>query len=645
MAAKTDPFNLQDFSPWLAKADITAPSGRGVYDAIISAGLDPSTAGVGLDYSGLQSWNPMGDTPINLDSLYSGYSLDNPKVLDLYTQALGQTQDTRLQDAYKSAMGFDQYKPDPYENTSFGSQNYGLSIGQLGLDFSKMYESPEFVNAANTWAGEQAAAAQTKDMQMGILDKLSTDPNFKYQTTMEDWKSIAKYGEDYVSDWYAKNPNWNNSSGGESLFNMPPSASFLVGYQNGVPVYANAAGGAPTIGPYYSVDSSGTLRYGVGKKGKGGAFRKALGSIMTGGISDIVQGSHPFSSVGPAIAEILPDNDLLQLGGQVLGSMATMGATQFEAGKERFEDNSNTWSGLAEGFDAFMDPGSTKDKGGIADQAIRYVGEKAVPDSVKPYTAAIGGVIGNLALPGGGGAGAGAGVGAKLAGMDTRDAVSAAAASALTAYILGGYAKSDLSSLTDWGADQVVGKGLYGATTLQDVAAQNLAEGAASIPEGAGGAVDMGMSTTGYGEGTAANLANQATPVNNPSWLTENVTYPFESYMESEWPTVTAGAKAISDIPTYDKMTLLQTANSALQGPYEQPTVGMENSIAGYLSQPTPGIQARGEAPGWQATDWKDFNARIASMGRGGGMVTGARANEATARGWYDRYLRENGYA
>jgi hypothetical protein len=637
--AKADPFELQDFMPWLSKADITAPSGKDIYSAITSEGLDQQLGSVwqpdmsNFSFLGDQAWDP-----------YSSLSLENEGVRGLYTQALGQTQDSRLMDAYKSAMGFDQYKPDPYANTSFGGENYGLSVGQLGLDFSKMFEAPEFVQAAKTWATEQTAAAQQKDARGDLMSKLYTDPKFIYQTTMEDWKNIAKGAEDYVADWNAKNLGWNTSSGGDSLFNMPPSATPQVGYLNGVPVYANALTGAPRIGAYYSVDSSGKLTYGVGKKGKGGAFKKAIGSLMTGGISDIVQGSHPFSSVGPAIAEILPDNDL-QLGGQVLGSMATMGATQFEAGKERYEDNSNMWSGLTQGFDAFMDPGSTKDKGGIADQAIRYVGEKAVPDSVKPYAATIGGVIGNLALPGGGGAGAGAGVGAKLAGMNTQDAVTSAAAAAAAAYILGGYAKSDLSSLADLGADQVVGEGLYGATTLQDVAAQNLAEGAAAIPEGAGGALDTGWSSTGYLEGTAENLANQATPVNNPSWLTENVTYPFESYMESEWPTVTAGAKAISDIPTYDWMNLINVAISALQGPYEQPTAGMQNSIAGYLEQPTAGIQARGNAPGWKATDWKNFNAKMAAMGRGGGMVTGARANETAARSWYDRYLQEAGYA
>jgi hypothetical protein len=71
----------------------------------------------------------------------------------------------------------------------------------------------------------------------------------------------------------------------------------------------------------------------------------------------------------------------------------------------------------------------------------------------------------------------------------------------------------------------------------------------------------------------------------------------------------------------------------------------MQNSIAGYLEQPTAGIQARGNAPGWKATDWKNFNAKMAAMGRGGGMVTGARANETAARSWYDRYLQEAGYA
>ena len=126
----------------------------------------------------------------------------------------------------------------------------------------------------------------TSDPYNDPMNKFFTDPNFKYSSTMDDWKAVAKYAEDYVSDWYAKNPNWNNSFGGDSLFNMPPSASFLVGYQNGVPVYANAARGAPTIGGYYSVDSSGKLTYGEGKKGKGSPWwKKALPFIplMIGG--------------------------------------------------------------------------------------------------------------------------------------------------------------------------------------------------------------------------------------------------------------------------------------------------------------------------------------------------------------------------
>ena len=541
--AKADPFELQDFMPWLSKADITAPSGKDIYSTITSAGLDQQLGSVwqpdmsNFSIFGDQAWDP-----------YSGLSLENQGVRGLYTQALGQTQDSRLMDAYKSAMGYDQYKPDPYANTSFGGENYGLSIGQLGLDFSKMFEAPEFAQAAKTWATEQTAAAQQKDARDDLMSKLYTDPNFKYQTTMEDWKNIAKGAEDYVADWYAKNPYWNTSFGGDSLFNMPPAAIFHVGYLNGVPVYANARTGAPRIGPYYSVDSSGNLTYGVGKKGKGGFFREHIG--------------------------------------------------------------------------------------------------KYIPKEIRRYVPAIGSVIGTIL-----GAGnplfaaLGSGIGSLLTGASAQQVLTNAGISAAAAYILGGYAKSDLSSLADWGADQVVGEGLYGATTLQDVAAQNLAEGAASIPVGAGGALDTGWSTTGYLEGTAENLANQATPVNNPSWLTENVTYPFESYMESEWPTVTAGAKAVSDIPTYAKMELLNVANSAIQGPYEQPTAGMQNSIAGYLEQPTAGIEARGNAPGWKATDWKNFNAKLAAMGRGGGMVTGARANETAARSWYDRYLRENGYA
>jgi hypothetical protein len=147
--------------------------------------------------------------------------------------------------------------------------------------------------------------AATGSTSQSAIDRLFSDPNFKYTSTMDDWKSVAKYGEDYVSDWYAKNPYWNTSFGGDSFFNMPPNASFLVGYQNGVPVYANAAGGATTIGPYYSVDSSGKLTYGVGHKGKGSAFGKAIKSFASGGITDLVEGKKLGAGIGEALGDSL----------------------------------------------------------------------------------------------------------------------------------------------------------------------------------------------------------------------------------------------------------------------------------------------------------------------------------------------------
>lgn len=309
LGMSADPYNLQQYSPWLDKASITTPTGKDVYDAIISAGLDPLSSGVNIDYTG-QSWNPLGETPMNLDSLYSGYSLDNPKVLDLYTQALEKTRDARLQDAYKSAMGFDQYKPDPYENTSFGSQNYGLSVGQLGLDFSKMFESPEFANMANTWAGEQTAAAQTKDMQMGVLEKLSTDPNFKYQTTMEDWKNAAAA---IAASRPAPDPYANTSFSG-GMLDIGPIGGMgkpLVGYLNGLPVYAGVANGVVTLGGQYFVDPSGNLTYMEGKEGKGSWLSKAARTLLTGGIGDLVAGEPMGSGLMQGLSDLMPAGTLL----------------------------------------------------------------------------------------------------------------------------------------------------------------------------------------------------------------------------------------------------------------------------------------------------------------------------------------------
>lgn len=427
-----DPYNLQQYSPWLDKASITTPAGKDIYDTITSAGLDPLSSGVGFNYSGLQSWNPMGDTPINLDSLYSGYSLDNPKVLDLYTQALGQTQDTRLQDAYKSAMGFDQYKPDPYENTSFGSQNYGLSVGQLGLDFSKMFESPEFANMANTWATEQSTLAQQKDARADLMNKLYTDPNFTYTSSMDDWKSIAKYGEDYVSDWYAKNPYWNTSFGGDSFFNMPPNAAFLVGYHNGVPVYANAAGGAPTIGPYYSVDSSGKLTYGVGREGKGSWLSKAARTLLTGGIGDLVAGEPMGSGLTQGLSDLMPEGTFAQ---QVVPSLLDpVGAANYDIDKIIDAGGKGT-DVAASVFERLADP--TKS----VNYSLEHIGEE-LPEGLREAAPAVGGVVGGLIHPGF--AALGAGIGSHIAGKSSADSMTNAGIAGVSSYLFGGDAWSDL---------------------------------------------------------------------------------------------------------------------------------------------------------------------------------------------------------
>ncbi len=44
--AKVDPYALQEFMPWLSKADITTPSGKDIYETIVSAGPDQQLGSV-----------------------------------------------------------------------------------------------------------------------------------------------------------------------------------------------------------------------------------------------------------------------------------------------------------------------------------------------------------------------------------------------------------------------------------------------------------------------------------------------------------------------------------------------------------------------------------------------------------------------
>lgn len=538
---KVDPFELQEFMPWLSKADITTPSGKDIYSAISSAGLEQDL---------LSTWKPpemsnfsffFGDQAFDP---YSSLSLENEGVRNLYTQALGQTQDSRLMDAYKSAMGYDQYKPDPYAYTSFGGGYYGLNPF-MNLDFSKMYEGPEFVQAAKTWATEQTAKAATSDKIADLQNKLVTDPNFKYQTTMEDWKLLAgAYEEARAAATKASTEN--------PGFDLGPTPSgMLVGYQNGVPVYAGATG-ASTLGGQYLVNSSGNLTYMEGHKGKGGFFREHIGKI--------------------------------------------------------------------------------------------------IPKEIRRYVPAIGSVIGIILGAGNPAfAALGSGIGSLLVGDSGQQILTNAGTSAVASYLAGGNAWSDVS-------DALIGDSLVGNITPAELAAQEMAEQAttqALVDQGINpyyldaATAELG-SWSGWGIGadaTGSSLGIGGVSNVGAGAETGDVLGSWSNWGVGADATGAGVVDALGNMPAYEKMKLLNVAISAIQGPYEQPTAGMQNTIAGYFEQPTAGIQARGEAPGWQATNWKDFNARMASMGRGGGMVTGARANEAMRRGWYDRYLRENGYA
>lgn len=127
-------------------------------------------------------------------------------------------------------------------------------------------------------------------------------------------------------------------------------------------------------------------------------FFSGLGSLLTGGISDIVQGNSPGSGLG-----------LGDTAGGLLSSIATGGFSDLAAGIQEYRNGGNFYDLL----DRSIDPG------GSVDYSLGEVGDRApwmgsIADTVAPL---IGGVVGGIyGGPWGaaGGAAAGSGVASKL---------------------------------------------------------------------------------------------------------------------------------------------------------------------------------------------------------------------------------------
>ena len=134
-------------------------------------------------------------------------------------------------------------------------------------------------------------------------------------------------------------------------------------------------------------------------------FLSDVASVLTFGVSDIVQGDRPFENLGEW--SILP---------QLLLSIATGGIADVLYGIEKASHADGEWyDKLFTGIDRAIDPGGT------VDYSFRKIGDE-LPEQWKPYLntagTVIGGVVGSYVPVLGNAAGAaiGSGVGSKLAG-------------------------------------------------------------------------------------------------------------------------------------------------------------------------------------------------------------------------------------
>jgi len=136
-----------------------------------------------------------------------------------------------------------------------------------------------------------------------------------------------------------------------------------------------------------------------------------IGSILTGGASDIVEGNVP----GTAIAEAIGGQQVADIFSGVIESAATGGLADAYRGFEGYQDNGDIWTAM----DRAVDPG------GAVDWGLRETGEY-LPDSLREVApqagAVVGGIVGSYVPVLGTAAGAaiGRGVGGKLQGQSNK---------------------------------------------------------------------------------------------------------------------------------------------------------------------------------------------------------------------------------
>ena len=175
-------------------------------------------------------------------------------------------------------------------------------------------------------------------------------------------------------------------------------------------------------------------------------FLSDLGSVLTLGLSDIIQGDRPFENA----------SDGMRLVGQLFQSIATLGISDVIYAIDKASHADGKWyDKLFTGIDRAIDPG------GIVDYSLRQIGDE-LPEQWKPHLNTAGTVIGGIAgsyAPGLGkaaGAAMGSNIGSKLAGGTdnydyTGDFLNAAMAyvggKAVSGALSSPYTSTDYSSL------------------------------------------------------------------------------------------------------------------------------------------------------------------------------------------------------
>jgi hypothetical protein len=167
-------------------------------------------------------------------------------------------------------------------------------------------------------------------------------------------------------------------------------------------------------------------------------FMGGLGSILSGGLTDVLGGNIPMAALASQP----------QLG--FIASTLSGGISDALVGATKAQDE-----GIYAGLDRAIDPG------GFIDIVTRKIGEQ-LPEEVRANATGAGALIGNIIYPVFGAA-AGAGIGSKLAGADYDEGFKSAIASMLASYIAqgaGGLDTGDLNSAGEMVA-QTAGSGRY----------------------------------------------------------------------------------------------------------------------------------------------------------------------------------------